>query len=94
MEKMKKISFVIPCYRSEQTLVPVVTEIREKMSAMEQYQYDIFLVNDCSPDNTRDVIRKLCEEDEKVKGIDFARNFGQHSALMAGLRYSAIWAVK
>ncbi|MCI8286141.1 MAG: glycosyltransferase family 2 protein [Lachnospiraceae bacterium] len=85
---MKKISFVIPCYRSEQTLVPVVTEIREKMSAMEQYQYDIFLVNDCSPDNTRDVIRKLCEEDEKVKGIDFARNFGQHSALMAGLRYS------
>jgi glycosyltransferase involved in cell wall biosynthesis len=88
MEKMKKISFVIPCYRSEQTLVPVVTEIREKMSAMEQYQYDIFLVNDCSPDNTRDVIRKLCEEDEKVKGIDFARNFGQHSALMAGLRYS------
>ena len=81
-------SVVIPCYRSEQTLVPVVTEIREKMSAMEQYQYDIFLVNDCSPDNTRDVIRKLCEEDEKVKGIDFARNFGQHSALMAGLRYS------
>ncbi|SOY30121.1 Undecaprenyl-phosphate 4-deoxy-4-formamido-L-arabinose transferase [Acetatifactor muris] len=88
MEKMKKISFVIPCYRSEQTLEQVVTEIREKMNTMKQYQYDIFLVNDCSPDNTRDVIRKLCEEDGKVKGIDFARNFGQHSALMAGLRYS------
>lgn len=88
MESIRKISFVIPCYRSEQTLPSVVAEIREKMMTMQQYQYDIFLVNDCSPDGTLEVIRKLCQEDDKVKGIDFARNFGQHSALMAGLRYS------
>lgn len=88
MESIRKISFVIPCYRSEQTLPSVVAEIREKMMTMQQYQYDIFLVNDCSPDGTLEVIRKLCQEDDKIKGIDFARNFGQHSALMAGLRYS------
>lgn len=88
MDSMKKISFVIPCYRSEQTLPLVVAEIREKMATMQQYQYDIFLVNDCSPDGTLEVIRRLCREDDKIKGIDFARNFGQHSALMAGLRYS------
>lgn len=88
MEDKKKISFVIPCYRSEQTLPAVIEEIREKMNSMEQYQYDIFLVNDCSPDDTFGVIRKLCAEDEKIKGIDFSRNFGQHSALMAGLRHS------
>lgn len=85
---MKKISFVIPCYRSEQSLPLVVAEIREKMMTMQQYQYDIFLVNDCSPDDTLGVIRKLCQENENIKGIDFSRNFGQHSALMAGLRYS------
>jgi undecaprenyl-phosphate 4-deoxy-4-formamido-L-arabinose transferase len=45
-------------------------------------------VNDCSPDNTFGVIRKLCEERSNIKGINFARNFGQHAALMAGLRHS------
>lgn len=85
---MKKISFVIPCYRSEGTLSKVVAEIQEKMKTLTQYEYDIFLVNDCSPDRTIDVIRKLCQENENIKGIDFARNFGQHAALMAGLRHS------
>lgn len=85
---MKKISFVIPCYRSETTLPQVVEEIQQKMKELSQYEYDIFLVNDCSPDRTLDVIRRLCQENENIKGIDFARNFGQHSALMAGLRHS------
>lgn len=85
---MKKISFVIPCYRSEHTLPHVVAEIEEKMKSMSEYAYDIFLINDCSPDNTFGAIQKLCREKENVKGISFARNFGQHAALMAGLRYS------
>lgn len=84
----KKVSFVIPCYRSEQSLPHVVGEIKEKMRSMQEYSYDIFLVNDSSPDNTFSVIRRLCMEDGAIKGIDFARNFGQHSALMAGLRHS------
>jgi undecaprenyl-phosphate 4-deoxy-4-formamido-L-arabinose transferase len=85
---MKKISFVIPCYRSEHTLPKVIAEIDGKMKELSQYDYDIFLVNDCSPDNTFGVIKKLCEERKNIKGINFARNFGQHAALMAGLRHS------
>lgn len=85
---MKKISYIIPCYRSEHTLRHVVTEIEETMDAMKEYQYDIILVNDCSPDNTMGVIRELCAGDSKIKGIGFSQNFGQHSALMAGLRSS------
>ena len=87
---MKKVSFVIPCYRSEHTLEHVVTEIREKMQELtKQYAYEIILVNDCSPDGTLAVIRRLCQEDPFIKGISFARNFGQHAALMAGLRQAA-----
>lgn len=86
---MKRLSFVIPCYRSEHTLPHVVTEIREKMKEMERYEYEIILVNDCSPDNTMDTIRQLCREHSNIKGISFARNFGQHAALMAGLRQSS-----
>lgn len=82
--QMKKISFVIPCYRSEHTLPHVIAEIDGKMKTMEQYQYDIFLVNDCSPDGTLETIRGLCASHDNIRGIDFAKNFGQHAALIGG----------
>lgn len=86
---MKKVSFVIPCYRSENTVEGVVKEIQETMQTMaEKYVYEIILVNDCSPDNTMGTIRRICEENSQIKGIGFSRNFGQHAALMAGLRQS------
>lgn len=85
---MKKVSFVIPCYRSEHTLPHVVAEIDEKMKELQQYEYEIIMVNDCSPDNTLGTIRKLCGEKETRKGLAFSRNFGQHAALMAGLRHA------
>ncbi len=86
---MKKVSFIIPCYRSEKTLGSVVNEIETTMDKMaDRYEYDIFLINDASPDGTAGVIEKLCEENSRIRGISFARNFGQHAALMAGFRYS------
>lgn len=86
---MKKVSFVIPCYRSENTLPHVVAEIETTMEPLRtKYEYEIILINDCSPDNTFGTIRRLCEEKECVKGINLARNFGQHAALMAGLRHT------
>lgn len=85
---MSKISFVIPCYRSEHTIEAVVAEIMDTMKGLAAYEYDIFLVNDCSPDNTFSVIRQICEKYNNIKGISLAKNFGQHAALMAGLRKS------
>jgi len=85
---MKKISFVIPCYRSEHTLDKVVQEINDTMSHLIHYEYEIILVNDCSPDDTFSVITDLAQEQENIIGLDLARNFGQHSALMAGFHYA------
>lgn len=89
---MKKISFVIPCYRSQKTVGKVVEEIDNKMQCMQDYSYEVILVNDCSPDDTRGTVWALCSErasgNGTRKGISFAKNFGQHSALMAGLRAS------
>ena len=79
---------MIPCYRSAKTLPGVIGEIDHKMQEMTSYDYEIILVNDCSPDDTFGVIKKICEGRKEVKGISFARNFGQHAALMAGLRAS------
>ena len=79
-----KISFVIPCYRSASTLPKVVEEIKVTMSDMKREDYEIILVNDCSPDNTYEVIERLASEDKRITGLSLAKNFGQHSALMAG----------
>lgn len=81
------VSFVIPCYRSAQTIGGVVREIREAMKGLSQYRYEIILVNDASPDDTFETIRALCRENRDVCGVNLARNFGQHAALMAGFRY-------
>ena len=79
------ISFVIPCYGSEFTIEDVVEElITEVNSRRDSYDYEIILVNDCSPDNVWEVIKRLAAKNSHISGISLARNFGQHAALMAG----------
>ena len=85
---MKTVSFVIPCYRSAKTVGAVTREIGETMAAMPQYDYEIVLVNDCSPDDTWEVIRGLAANDKHIAAVDLAKNFGQHAALMCGMRHS------
>lgn len=83
----EKISFVIPCYGSEQTVGIVTGQIKDVMKEREEFDYEILLVNDCSPDNVWSVITKLCKEDSHIRAIRLAKNFGQHSALMAGYTF-------
>ena len=85
---MKKlISIVIPCYRSETMIAGVVEDIEKEMKQLEEhYRYEIILVNDSSPDGTFEEIRRLCQEKAYITGVNLARNFGQHAALMAGFR--------
>ena len=85
---MKKVSFVIPCYRSANTIGVVVDEIRDTMPTLPEYDYEIILVNDCSPDNTLEVISALALSDRRITAVDLAKNFGQHAALMSGISHS------
>lgn len=85
---MRKISFCIPCYKSEQTLPAVVEEINTTMQGLkDKYSYEIILVNDCSPDGTFNTIEELAKQQDNIVGVDLAKNFGQHSALMAGFHF-------
>ena len=83
---MKTVSFVIPCYRSAKTIGAVTAEIADTMGKLPQYDYEIVLVNDCSPDDTFAVIRALQKENRRIAAVDLAKNFGQHAALMCGMR--------
>lgn len=79
-----KYSFVIPCYRSERTIRSVVQELIAEIEKEQLTDYEIILVNDCSPDGVWKVIRELAQEYSFLNGINLARNFGQHAALLAG----------
>jgi len=81
-----KISCVIPCYHSDRTLASVVAEIGRVMDSRPELDYEIILINDNPPDETWRLIQRLREENSRIHGICFSRNFGQHSALMAGYR--------
>lgn len=80
----KRISFVIPCYRSEKTIREVIDEIICVVSEKKEYDYEVVCVNDCSPDQVGKVIKQLAEQNPKIKYIEFAKNKGKHAAILAG----------
>ena len=79
-----RLSFVIPCYSSEQTIEFVINEIDTIMSQRPEYDYEIICVNDCSPDNVLSVLRNIIEVNPRVTVADLTRNMGKHAAVMAG----------
>ena len=68
-----KLSFVIPCYRSENTIETVVQEICDTVATRTRTDYEIVLVNDCSPDGVWQVIKRLAANDNHIKGICLAQ---------------------
>ena len=79
---------MIPCYKSALTIEGVIQDIKETMvSFQEKYSYEVILVNDFPEDGTFDVIREITAENENIIGVNLAKNFGQHAALMAGFHY-------
>jgi dolichol-phosphate mannosyltransferase len=87
MEEKCLLTVVSPVYRGEKMVHELVRRIKESVSLITD-NYNVILVNDCSPDDSWSMILKECEEDSRVKGINLSRNFGQHNAITAGLSFS------
>lgn len=81
------ISVVSPIYKGEKMVAELVRRIKDNVLPITE-SYEIILVNDASPDNSWEEIKKECATDTRVKGIDLSRNFGQHYAITAGLNYA------
>lgn len=82
-----ELSIVSPVYRGELMLDELVRRIHAAVSPLTA-DYDIVLVNDCSPDRSWEKIVQICSSDKRVKGINLSRNFGQPYAITAGLTYA------
>jgi undecaprenyl-phosphate 4-deoxy-4-formamido-L-arabinose transferase len=78
-------SVVIPVYRGEHTLEPLVARLANVLPACAQ-EFEVLLVNDGSPDDSWDVIEALAGQYPWVRGIKLMRNYGQENATLCGIR--------
>jgi glycosyltransferase involved in cell wall biosynthesis len=79
------ISIVVPVYNSEASLALLVERLVNVLPAMAA-NFEIILVNDGSRDGSWDVAAQLARSTPDVRAINLLRNFGQHNALLAGIR--------
>lgn len=78
---MKKISIVIPCFNEEENVVPMSNAVVNIMnSELSEYDYEIVFIDNCSTDKTRELLRRLCKSNKKIKAIFNAKNFGQFNS--------------
>lgn len=83
---MKKISVLIPCYNEEENVVPISEEIvRLFEGELAQYDYELLFIDNDSSDNTRGLLRKICTENQHIKAIFNAKNFGQFNSPYYGM---------
>ncbi|MEY4538513.1 MAG: hypothetical protein RLZZ306_270 [Bacteroidota bacterium] len=81
------ITAIIACYRDAQA-IPYMYERLVKTFNEMKVRYEIIFVNDCSPDNTEEVLEEICNKDSNVIGITHSRNFGSQSAFLSGMEIS------
>ena len=79
-----EISVIVPSFNEEKN-VPLIYERLTSTLSQISDDYEIIFVNDCSKDNTLEVIKQLSKKDSHVKYISFSRNFGHQIAVSAGL---------
>ena len=85
---MDKISIIVPCY-NEQEAIPIFYEAITRTAAeLTQAWLEVLFVNDGSKDESLSEMKKLAEQDDRIKYVSFSRNFGKEAAMYAGLSYA------
>jgi undecaprenyl-phosphate 4-deoxy-4-formamido-L-arabinose transferase len=86
--RKKTITFVIPCFRSENTINNVICEVIQEVTKKSDFDYEIIAVNDCSPDNVGEVLTQIAKTNKRVRVINFSKNQGKHTAVIAGYNFA------
>ena len=85
---MSLYSIVVPVYNSEHTLEELYARLKNVFENTMQEEFELILVDDSSRDNSYAVMEKLHRQDDRVKIIQMAKNFGQHPALLCGFSFA------
>lgn len=81
---MKKVNLIVPCYDEAEALPLFKDELNKVIQTLDQYTFEILLINDGSTDTTLSVMKEICDTDSHYKYISFSRNFGKEAAMYAG----------
>ena len=81
------ITAIIACYKDAEA-IPFMYERLVKTFNSMKVRYEIIFVNDCSPDNTQEILTQICNKDQNVIAITHSRNFGSQAAFMSGMEIS------
>lgn len=84
----KTISIIVPCYNEEKVINIFYDTIIKVTKSLSNYDFELLFVDDGSNDNTLSLIRELSLNDDRIRYINFSRNFGKESAMLAGLQNS------
>lgn len=87
MEYKREISVVVPEYCGASMIPQLLERLHKSLSPITN-NYEVILVNDCSPDNTWEEIVRFAKDDTHVVGLNLARNCGQQNAITAGCKYA------
>jgi polyisoprenyl-phosphate glycosyltransferase len=82
------ISYVLPVYNESEGIQKFYQELKKTTDAVTKYNYEFVFINDGSRDNSREILSQLHQQDNRIRIIDFARNFGHQMAITAGLDYA------
>ena len=85
---MKKITIIVPAYNEEESLPFLYERIEKIMNSIENYEFELLFVNDGSKDKTIELIKEYKKKDERISYVDFSRNFGKETAMIAGMDYA------
>lgn len=84
---MSKLSLITPIYKNEKNIIPFYESFMKEIAPYVE-DYEIIMVNDCSPDNSWEIMKTLAEKDPKIKIIKLSRNFGAYEANFIGYMYA------
>lgn len=83
---MKKISIMVPCYNEEENVIQMHDALTELFrTKLEDYDYEFLFIDNKSTDRTRELLRGICEKDQKTKAIFNMKNFGQFNSPYYGI---------
>lgn len=86
--KTAKVDIIVPCYNEEGLIRTFFETVEQEGTNEEAYQFRYIFVDDGSRDSTRNEIKKLKEESERISYLSFSRNFGKEAAMYAGLQHA------
>ena len=82
----QKISVIIPMYNEELVIEECYKRLKENITKLKKYDYELIFINDGSKDKTLEKIKELAKQDTNLKIVSFSRNFGHQAAVTAGLK--------